>query len=84
MLELVSFLFFTFLCLSGLSLGLLILASLRWREQSGVGVVQVVVLGDAGRSPRMQYHCQSLIQQKFSVDLIGYGGILEGGELAGN
>ena len=76
MVELVSLIFFTFLLVCGLGLGLLILASLRWREQSGVGVVQVVVLGDTGRSPRMQYHCQSLIQQKFSVDLIGYGGML--------
>lgn len=32
----------------------------------------VVVLGDLGRSPRMQYHTRSLIRNGFSVDLIGF------------
>lgn len=32
----------------------------------------VIVLGDIGRSPRMQYHVRSLLQHKFNVDLIGY------------
>ena len=36
--------------------------------------MQVVVLGDTGRSPRMQYHSLSLVKERFSVDLIGYGG----------
>ena len=34
----------------------------------------VVVLGDLGRSPRMQYHALALANDGFSVDLIGYGG----------
>ncbi|XP_025203427.1 chitobiosyldiphosphodolichol beta-mannosyltransferase [Melanaphis sacchari] len=34
--------------------------------------VCVVVLGDIGRSPRMQYHAQSLIRQGFNVDIVGY------------
>ncbi|XP_022180428.1 chitobiosyldiphosphodolichol beta-mannosyltransferase-like [Myzus persicae] len=34
--------------------------------------VCVVVLGDIGRSPRMQYHAQSLIHQGFDVDIVGY------------
>lgn len=76
MIELLSCVFFGGLCAGGLGLGLMVLASLHWREQSGVGLVQVVVLGDAGRSPRMQYHCQSLIELKYKVDLIGYGGML--------
>ena len=67
-------LFFVLLTCSGGILALLTLCSIRWREQSGEGLVQVVVLGDAGRSPRMQYHCLSLVQQKYTVDLIGYGG----------
>lgn len=74
MIELLGFLFSVGLILSGLGLSLLILCSIRWREQPGEGLVQVVVLGDAGRSPRMQYHCLSLVQQQFNVDLIGYGG----------
>ncbi|CAI6353528.1 unnamed protein product [Macrosiphum euphorbiae] len=34
--------------------------------------VCVVVLGDIGRSPRMQYHAQSFIRQGFDVDIVGY------------
>lgn len=36
--------------------------------------VMVVVLGDIGRSPRMQYHALSLIRHGFHVDMIGYRG----------
>lgn len=34
----------------------------------------VVVLGDLGRSPRMQYHANSLLKQGHSVSLVGYNG----------
>jgi hypothetical protein len=34
----------------------------------------VVVLGDIGRSPRMQYHSLSLAKEGFNVELIGYRG----------
>uniref|UniRef100_A0A7G3AAA2 Putative beta14 mannosyltransferase n=1 Tax=Lutzomyia longipalpis TaxID=7200 RepID=A0A7G3AAA2_LUTLO len=34
--------------------------------------VCVVVLGDIGRSPRMQYHVKSLLEHNFTVDLVGY------------
>lgn len=37
-------------------------------------VVQVVVMGDIGRSPRMQYHALSLVDAGCQVDLIGYTG----------
>ena len=36
--------------------------------------VVIVVLGDVGRSPRMQYHCQSLLDCGHSVTLVGYIG----------
>ena len=36
--------------------------------------VAVLVLGDVGRSPRMQHHALSLAQEGFSVDLLGFGG----------
>lgn len=62
--------------LGGFAAALMILGSIQWREQSGIGLIQVVVLGDAGRSPRMQYHCLSLVQLNYSVDLVGYGGIV--------
>ena len=75
MMEILSVLFtIVFLLCSG-AIALVILASVWWRETTGEGLVQVVVLGDAGRSPRMQYHCLSLVQLNYSVDLIGYGGI---------
>ena len=34
--------------------------------------VQVLVLGDIGRSPRMQYHALSIAKHRGYVDLIGY------------
>ncbi len=70
----ISLLFAVVVLLGAATLSLLILAGIRWRDESGQGLVQVVVLGDAGRSPRMQYHCLSLVQLKYTVDLIGYGG----------
>lgn len=69
-----SLLFTVLVLLAAAALSLIILAGIWWRDESGQGLVQVVVLGDAGRSPRMQYHCLSLVQHKYTVDLIGYGG----------
>src|SRR5688572_28972257 len=37
--------------------------------------VQVLVLGDVGRSPRMQYHALSIAQHGGRVELIGYIGM---------
>ncbi|KAK0514198.1 hypothetical protein JMJ35_002815 [Cladonia borealis] len=34
--------------------------------------VQILVLGDIGRSPRMQYHALSIARHEIQVDLIGY------------
>lgn len=36
--------------------------------------VVVIVLGDLGRSPRMQYHAQSLLKEGHTVSLVGYKG----------
>lgn len=36
--------------------------------------VCVVVLGDIGRSPRMQYHALSFAEEGFNVEIIGYSG----------
>lgn len=38
--------------------------------------IQVLVLGDIGRSPRMQYHALSIAKHGGTVDLIGYHGML--------
>lgn len=44
---------------------------LQWKQGRSV---QVVVLGDIGRSPRMQYHAVSIAKHGGSVVLIGYKG----------
>lgn len=36
--------------------------------------VQVLVLGDIGRSPRMQYHATSIAKHGGRVEIIGYKG----------
>jgi beta-1,4-mannosyltransferase len=36
--------------------------------------VQVLVLGDIGRSPRMQYHAMSIAKHGGRVDVVGYAG----------
>lgn len=44
----------------------------------------VVVLGDIGRSPRMQYHTLSLAKNGFTVDLIAYKGCKATQEIENN
>uniref|UniRef100_A0A8C8UCN7 Chitobiosyldiphosphodolichol beta-mannosyltransferase n=1 Tax=Peromyscus maniculatus bairdii TaxID=230844 RepID=A0A8C8UCN7_PERMB len=51
---------------------LLLVAWKRGRRAGAVPHVVVVVLGDVGRSPRMQYHALSLAQNGFSVTLLGF------------
>jgi len=36
--------------------------------------VGIIVIGDIGRSPRMQYHALSFAKEGFNVDMIGYAG----------
>lgn len=45
------------------------------RSSQPAGIVQVVVLGDIGRSPRMQYHAISIAKHGGRVCLIGYKGL---------
>lgn len=40
----------------------------------GYKSVCIVVIGDIGRSPRMQYHSLSFAKEGFQVDIVGYGG----------
>lgn len=44
----------------------------RWQRGRAARHVVVVVLGDVGRSPRMQYHALSLAKCGFSVTLLGF------------
>ncbi|XP_028712126.1 chitobiosyldiphosphodolichol beta-mannosyltransferase isoform X1 [Peromyscus leucopus] len=64
-------------CVALLALALLLPVLLlgawkRGRRAGAVPHVVVVVLGDVGRSPRMQYHALSLAQNGFSVTLLGF------------
>lgn len=45
-----------------------------WGKRVIVNRVVVVVLGDVGRSPRMQYHAASLASHDVRVELVGYEG----------
>ncbi|OWK10903.1 ALG1 [Cervus elaphus hippelaphus] len=51
---------------------LLLVAWKHWRRGRAARHVIVVVLGDVGRSPRMQYHALSLAKSGFSVTLLGF------------
>ncbi|XP_005391306.1 PREDICTED: chitobiosyldiphosphodolichol beta-mannosyltransferase isoform X2 [Chinchilla lanigera] len=44
----------------------------RWQRGRAARHVVVLVLGDVGRSPRMQYHALSLAKCGFSVTLLGF------------
>lgn len=50
----------------------LLLLPTPYRGNSKEVSVQVLVLGDIGRSPRMQYHALSIAQHGGTVQLIGY------------
>lgn len=53
-----------------------VLSSKQVAAELKAGVsVQVVVLGDIGRSPRMQYQAVSLAKHGAQVQLVGYYGI---------
>ncbi|NXP42253.1 ALG1 mannosyltransferase, partial [Leiothrix lutea] len=58
---------------TGAVAALLFLLLWRWRRRAGgAGRVCVAVLGDLGRSPRMQYHALSLARHGREVALLGY------------
>ncbi|XP_074742162.1 chitobiosyldiphosphodolichol beta-mannosyltransferase isoform X2 [Strix uralensis] len=61
---------------AALALAAAVLAALLWRRRAvaagGAGRVCVAVLGDLGRSPRMQYHALSLARHGRGVELLGY------------
>lgn len=51
----------------------------RWCRERTARHAVVVVLGDVGRSPRMQYHAMSLAKHGFSVTLLGFCSECPGG-----
>jgi beta-1,4-mannosyltransferase len=60
------------------SLTLFILGFLRYKRRQTSGAnnktVCVIVLGDIGRSPRMNYHALSFADLGYAVTFIGYKG----------
>lgn len=64
-------------CLLMLTVVPILINSKRYREKSSpahIVFTQVLVLGDIGRSPRMQYHALSIVRHGGFVSLIGYQG----------
>ena len=47
---------------------------LRGRKNLSKPRICILVLGDIGRSPRMQYHALSCAKAGYYVDLVGFGG----------
>ncbi|CAK9814223.1 Chitobiosyldiphosphodolichol beta-mannosyltransferase [Anthophora plagiata] len=68
----------------GVLLILFIVRSLCLKIYKKYKNVCIVVLGDLGRSPRMQYHAISFAKEGFTVDLIGYPGSLPLKEIVEN
>lgn len=70
---------FAFALVVGLAVGIMLLLPSRQIKHSPASKesvrVQVLVLGDIGRSPRMQYHALSIAKHGGKVDLIGYNGM---------
>lgn len=62
-----------------LLLGLLVLLRAHRHRAERSQSVAVFVLGDVGRSPRMQYQAKSLAKCGYRVSLIGYEGRFWGG-----
>jgi beta-1,4-mannosyltransferase len=66
-------LFFVLILIAAAVLGLFLLRAVFYK--SGPKTAFVVVLGDLGRSPRMNYHCLSLTNLGYKIKFIGYAGI---------
>lgn len=68
---LIALIFFTFVIITLFTLLLLPAGDGQLKRKTRV---QVLVLGDIGRSPRMQYHALSIAKNGGFVDLVGYLG----------
>lgn len=85
MLDLDTLINFAFFLSTALTILILLLPS-QYIPPSGSGTsnnatdqktkprIQILVLGDIGRSPRMQYHAISIAKRGGLVDIVGYHG----------
>src|SRR5208282_2369198 len=64
-------------CLLSLPMVLFLLLYVLPLSHSQTKRIAVLVLGDVGRSPRMQNHAVSLARAGWKVDLIGFKGIFD-------
>ncbi|XP_008214312.2 chitobiosyldiphosphodolichol beta-mannosyltransferase isoform X2 [Nasonia vitripennis] len=58
----------------GISFILGLLLALWFKRREKTKSVCIVVLGDIGRSPRMQYHATSFTREGYAVEIVGYPG----------
>lgn len=58
----------------GVSFILGLLLALWFKRREKTKSVCIVVLGDIGRSPRMQYHAASFTREGYVVEIVGYPG----------
>ena len=63
---------------------LLTVVFFRYGRKASRKQVCIVVVGDIGRSPRMQYHALSFAEEGFDVSLVGYLGSLPHGDIRQN
>lgn len=62
--------------LTGITVVIVLVAYwLRGQKDPSKPRICVLVLGDIGRSPRMQYHALSCAKAGFQVDMVGFGGM---------
>ncbi|XP_014209476.2 chitobiosyldiphosphodolichol beta-mannosyltransferase-like [Copidosoma floridanum] len=61
-----------------------LLFALILKKRARTRRVCIVVLGDLGRSPRMQYHAISFAKEGYNVELVGYSGSQPHHELRDN
>jgi beta-1,4-mannosyltransferase len=71
-------------CLSALLLVYVVFRHIIWRGMTAAKRATVLVMGDIGRSPRMQYHAQSLALAGYDVDLVGLAGAAPHSDITSN
>ncbi|XP_058797980.1 chitobiosyldiphosphodolichol beta-mannosyltransferase [Phymastichus coffea] len=58
----------------GVSFVVGLLIAFLFKRRQRTESVCIIVLGDVGRSPRMQYHAASFAKEQYAVEIVGYKG----------
>lgn len=72
--QILFLMYLTAVLMGPIAILLLFVHWLRGRKKNTKPRICIVVLGDVGRSPRMQYHALSCAKAGFQVELLGFGG----------